>query len=165
MSLRKSYCKVCGRPFETCFPSRKYCDLHRDGKKPPFTRACIVCNENFKVTYKNAKVCPICRPRYSSASSVRARKIKEKKLVVTYEKVCPTCGTEFTTIYKKQRYCKPECRPNYAHLRKSEVIAQLREDYLSLKLVNPLEAQKIVKEMESLEGKKFREVALDGLVW
>lgn len=82
-----------------------------------------------------------------------------------YEKVCPTCGIQFSTIRPRQKYHSEECRPKWKCVpTDDELISVIRDDYLNLCKSDPVQAQRIADEIEVIEGAEFREIALDGLV-
>lgn len=81
-----------------------------------------------------------------------------------YKIICSLCSKEFETKRWSQKYCYDPCRPEYIYpSRKEEVILAMRTDFLRLKEINPVKAQKIADEMEIIEGEEFRDLALDGL--
>ena len=81
-------------------------------------------------------------------------------------KICVVCKKLFKPNAFRQKYCHNPCRYTQEQVNKMRIhfsIKYMRSYYAKLVRNNPLEAKKIKEEMEEKEGKKFTDLALDGI--
>lgn len=107
-------CKRCGTEFNAQYHRRKYCDeckkLPRDilsGKihDPGYPQTCVGCGVVFYG--KKRKYCTVdCQKQDTLNRAKQKRKERER---TAYNKVCPSCGKEFTTTNKNKICCGKKC--------------------------------------------------------
>jgi hypothetical protein len=78
-------------------------------------------------------------------------------------KLCVNCHGEIPIGSHCRKYC-PECAIElHGPMVLAGVVHDAREQFSQLAEVNPVEAEKILSEIEGEEGPGFREVLLDGI--
>lgn len=151
---------------------RSYRILRKYNLKPNKCKTnCRVCGKKIESKSGVIKYCSyICRAK----KQIEDRKKRKKYPAIGNRsfkiKFCKNCGKKFRTKSINKVFCNKECRLKYfKKYRKSlptntkEVIGDMRFHFNRLKEINPVKAQKIADEMEILEGKEFRDLALNGL--
>jgi len=132
-------------------------------KKKATIKFCQFCGKKFVTEYPWCKI--FCSDKCSSKNRRMERRIeKEKKLKKINEAklICPICKNEFIPSHHKTKYCSETC--GYIAKKSYQVnIKNIRDLYKKLLENNPIKAQRIADEMEEIEGKKFRNLVLDGL--
>lgn len=76
------------------------------------------------------------------------------------EKICIECGKTYKATHGTNRQCLPCLKEKYT---KKTAIHFIRTEYTQLHRKNPEAAEQLVHQMETMEGHKFREYALNGL--
>jgi len=127
---------------------------------------CVICGNELKSNHPLAILCSEkCRNEHT-----KLKKYKRPKRLGnprTYHNHCPICDCYFETKRWNRIYCDEKCsakaKEKQVNHTKEEMISALRKDYNILKETDLTKAQQIADEMEILEGKVFRKLALNGL--
>ena len=88
------------------------------------------------------------------------KKNKHKSNSPMYAKICIECDKPFISKRRNAVRC-PSCKEIQRQI--YYAICQLRADFREAMEINPEKAKEIARELEKLEGKAFKNLAIDGL--
>lgn len=94
-------------------------------------QACQRCGKRFE-QHGADRYCPECTTKTGGA---------EIKVFEGYKKTCSTCGKEFTTMAKAQKYCSDECRPSAYTKSYTKAIEKVVKPITETVNTNPIKAE------------------------
>jgi len=104
--------------------------------------------------------------KFECCGATIRKKLKEMQIIKKQK--CIICGKSFLAKSVSQKYCHHPCDYRDSERRRGvglryDYIKAIRRDFYRLIKSNPEKALLLQKQMEKEEGKKFRDMALDGI--